>query len=268
MIFEGRTVVVAGNGMSLSRINAGRVLADDVIVRTNNFFFEPDFYLGRRVDLAFMGGDPRVAPFMFETLYRCRQDYELGHWSANNPKVCKHGKRRFKDTFIPMQYRDDEISNAVNDLRQRYQRKLMTGTHAVLMAHALGAKKIILAGMDLYSSGQRYPFIPGPHFRTLMDPGVNPDGVDAPLHSVDLDKTIFELLAKRDDVELLRSADGVILDDVIDLAPLREGPAMTTSPRQNAPTDWADRCCGYYPISLLKLLRRGSAMKRNLIRAR
>lgn len=263
MNLEGRTVVVAGNGMSLSRINAGRVLTDDVIFRTNNFFFEPDYYLGRRVDLAFMGGDPRVAPFMFETLYQCRQDYDLGLWSANNPKVREHGKRRFAGRFIPMQFRDDEIRNAVDGLVQRYQRKLMTGTHAVLMAHALGAEKIILAGMDLYSSGQRYPFIPGPHFRTLMDPSVNPDGVDEPLHAVDLDKTIFEILAKRSDVELLRSADGVVLDDVIDLAPFRDGEALTTSPRANAPTDWADRC-GIYHISTLKLLRRGSALRRKL----
>ena len=92
---SSRPVIVAGNGMSLTRIAPGRVLETDFIIRTNNFFFETHYYLGRRVDLAMMGGDPRVAPFMFETLWQCRKDYDLQGWSSFNPKVVPAGNRRF-----------------------------------------------------------------------------------------------------------------------------------------------------------------------------
>ena len=95
-----RTVVVAGNGCSVEAIPDGVLLADDFVIRTNNFFFERRFHLGRRVDLALMGGDPRVAPFMFETLYRCRADYDIRAITSVNSRVAKAGQRRFAPSSV------------------------------------------------------------------------------------------------------------------------------------------------------------------------
>ena len=80
-----RVTLVAGNGPSLATIPPGQVLASDQVVRTNNFFFEEQYYVGRRVDLAFIGGDPRVAPFVLATLAHARESYELRAWSASHP---------------------------------------------------------------------------------------------------------------------------------------------------------------------------------------
>lgn len=251
---EGRPVVVAGNGLSVTQLQPGVVLASDFIVRTNNFFFEQKHYLGRRVDLAFMGGDPRVAPFMFETLYRCGATYDLRGWSTHSNRIRRAGMHRFKSLFQQMCYGSQEIEAAVQSLITRYQRHPTTGVYAVLMAQGLGARQILLTGMDFHSGPRRYPFEPGPNYRALMGQDVNRRGVDPHLHNTDLDRALLELVGEQTGVQLLRCEDNPVLNALCDPAPQRSGPRIQVEPHA-APTDWASRR-GLYPIVLLRGLRR------------
>lgn len=265
MNLAGRTVVVAGNGRSVAEIKPGQVLSTDVIIRTNNFFFEPQYYLGRRVDLAFMGGDPRVAPFMLETLHRCRQDYELDRWSSHNPRVVRAGRRRFGHQFMPMTYRDDAMAHSVADLKARFGKHPTTGTYAVLMAHGLGATEIIMTGMDFYSGPARYPFEPGPNFRNLMGRDVSTRGMDHHLHSLDLDRALLEALVSRGDVTLKTTGPVPAIEDLCTIAAPRNGPHPERMARPHAPRDWSART-GIYPIGVLKTLRRSSSLVRRVLR--
>lgn len=262
MQLRDRTVVVAGNGASLAQIPPGAVLADDFIIRTNNFFFEQRFYLGCRVDLAFMGGDPRVAPFMFETLYRCRSDYDLRGWSSHNPRVIRAGRRRFGQSVLSMRYRDTSLETEVRQLITRHGRHPTTGVYAVLMAYGLGAETILLAGMDFYGARTRYPFSPGPHYRALMGQDLGQRGLDHHLHDLDLDHAILRLLQERGDVQLLRLGDSPLLRDVSAPAPNRDGTGLDL-PRTAPPTDWVNRA-GLYPIGALKIMRRGSSALKSI----
>jgi hypothetical protein len=262
MQLRDRTVVIAGNGASLAELPPGAIMPDDFIIRTNNFFFEPRFYLGRRVDLAFMGGDPRVAPFMFETLYRCGRDYDLKGWSSHNPRVVRAGKRRFAPTFQPMQYRDASIEKDVLQLIAQHKRHPTTGIYAALMAHGIGANKVLLVGMDFYGTQKRYPFTPGPQYRALMGQDLGQRGLDQHLHNLDLDYSILRLLQSRGEIQLLRVSDNPLLRDVSELISDRGGKGMEL-PRTNPPTDWASRA-GLYPIGMLKTLRQGSALVRKI----
>jgi hypothetical protein len=262
MELRNRPVVVAGNGSSIAQIPAGRIRADDYIIRTNNFFFEPRFFLGHRVDMAFMGGDPRVAPFMFETLHRCRHDYDLRGWSSHNPRVMRAGLRRFRPSFQPMRYRDAVIEREVGALVSRHGRHPMTGIYAALMAHGLGAEVIILAGMDFYGNSRRYPFEPGPRYRALMGQDLNERGLDGHLHDLRLDHAILRLLQSRGDVRLLHAGDNPLLSNVADPAPDRGGERLD-KPRSSTPDDWV-AWAGLYPIEALKALRKGSGVARRL----
>ena len=62
---------------------------------------------------------------------------------------------------------------------------------------------------------------------------------------------------------VMRSVETGVLESQLPLAPQREGPALRPVPRPTAPTDWAPRS-GAYPIRLLKVLRRGSSLRRKL----
>jgi hypothetical protein len=248
-----QTAVIGGNGLSLESLLPGQVLADDFIVRVNNFFFEPKLFLGNRVDLAFMGGDPRVAPFMFETLYRKGTDYDLRQWSSHNPKLHKAG-HRFATQFLPMQYSDDTLRRQVETLIIKYQHHPMTGTYGAFMAHGLGLRNIVLVGIDFYSGASRYLFEPGPHYRALMGSDLNKRAVDRNLHNPDLDLKLFELLAKQEDVRLTQASHSPALAQLLDAAPIRRGRSVVPTLRQ-APTDW-ETFAGFYPIHVLRTLRR------------
>lgn len=251
------TYVVAGNGTSLAHPPAGRILAEDLFVRTNNFFFEPQSYLGRRVDLAVMGGDPRVAPFMFETLWRCRNTYDLRAWTSHNPAVIRAGRRRFGPLYQPLRYENNVLAKQVQALIARYGCKPMTGTYAVLAAHGCGAGQgrghIILTGMDLYGTETRYTHAPGKNHSALMGQDLNRRGVDADQHNIDLDLAIFALLQEHTDGALKRTTSGSKLDEIMDMAPVRTGSSPEITPT-DPPRDWASRA-GVYPIAMLKLLR-------------
>ncbi|WP_254868554.1 hypothetical protein [Phaeobacter sp. HF9A] len=199
---------------------------------------------------------------MFETLYRCRNDYDLRGWSSHNPQVIRAGRRRFAQSFQPMRYRDKMVEQAVRQLIVRHGRHPTTGIYAVLMAHGMGAEQILLPGMDFYGTHQRYPFSPGPHYRDLMGQDLGRRGLDAHLHDLDLDHAILQMLQTRGDLQLLRLGDSPLLRDVSDPAPDRGGAGLE-QPRVDPPTDWAS-WAGPYPIRALKVLRRGSAALRGL----
>lgn len=257
-----QTALVAGNANSLAMVDQNKVCADDYIVRTNNFFFETDYHLGRRVDCAFMGGDPRVAPFMLETLYQCRNHYDLRRWSSHNPRVIRAGQRPFSGSYQPMTYRDAHIERDVVDLMTTYQRHPTTGTYAVLMVHGMGIPNIVLAGINFHSMQQRYPFELGPHYRALMGQNINQQNRDVHLHSTEMDLKILACLQMRDDVHLSSASDCVALETVMDAAPDRDGPRIAVMPHSDAPTDWR-AMAGLYPIYLLRFLRWSRARMRH-----
>ena len=279
-----RPFVVAGNGPSITEIPAGMIQPDDFIIRVNNFFFEPKFYVGDRVDLAFMAGDPRVAPFMFETLHRCRQDYDLQAWTSHNPKVVRAGQRRFGASYQPMRYRDAATEAAVAALIAQFGRHPTSGVYAVLAAHALGAKDVILVGVDFYDGPRRYPYELGPNYRALMGQDLGVRGLDGHLHDLELDLAILRYLTEEGGVRLLCAGPvPAALANLAAPAQPRGLPAPTdlnTGPNtgqnadffrgqeaqpiaRNAPSDWAS-CSGLYPIAVLKFLRWGSALFRKL----
>ena len=184
------TYVVAGNGASLAQPFEGRILGSDFMLRTNNFFFEPCSFLGPRVDLAVMGGDPRVAPFMFETLWQCRKTYDLRHWTSHNPAVVRAGKRRFAPRYKPLSFGPPALAPQVQALIAKYDRKPMTGTYALLAACGLhmaappetrGA--IILAGMDLYGTDTRYAYQSSKNQMALLGHDLNHRRLDSRLRS-------------------------------------------------------------------------------------
>ena len=250
----GPTYVVAGNGTSITHPNAGSILASDRMLRCNNFFFEPQSFLGRRVDLAVMGGDPRVAPFMFETLWRCRDTYDLRAWTSHNPAVIRAGHRRFGALFQPLRYGGDGLAEQVKALIARYGCKPMTGTYAVLAAHGQGAGTIILTGIDFYTTPKRYNYNVGKNQSALLGEDLNHRGLDQGQHNISLDLEILALVQEHTGGALRRTTSGSRLDAVMDLAENRPGPGPDIA-LTKPPTDWASHA-GLYPIAALKLLRR------------
>ena len=248
-----QTYVVAGNGTSLSHVGESLILASDKIVRTNNFFFEPQTYLGSRVDLVVMGGDPRVAPFMVETLWRCRSTYDVRAWTSRHPKIIRAGNRRFASNFVPFPEIAIELEQRVKKLVEQYGCKPMTGTNAVLAAWGLGARRIILTGYDFYQSGKRNTYDVGPHQSALLGADLNNREIDTQQHNINLDLAIFQTIQQFGACTLLRASSGTALDAEMDLATKRSGPEPIIR-KTVPPKDWAPHA-GLYPLAALKMMR-------------
>ena len=119
--------VVAGNGPSLAAIAPGRVLAQDAILRTNSFFLETAYHLGTRVDLAMISGDPRVAPFLVETLSGLAGQYRLESWTSNDPRVIRIAARRLTAPQVPLAFADADTTAEVARLCDHYRAQPTAG---------------------------------------------------------------------------------------------------------------------------------------------
>jgi len=261
----GGTVVVAGSGESLSRIAPGRVLAADSVVRVNNFVFERQRYLGSRVDLAYVAGDPRLAPFVFEAMARARDQYEIRAWAGLTEPVRRAGRARLGRHGVPERdtgLRDAEARVLLARLEAEHQASPTAGVRAALWAWEAGAATILLAGIDLYAGPVRYAYEPGPRQRALLGADLGRRGYDQGLHDPELDRRVLAWLAARPGLNLWRSADVPALNGLLDLAPARPGPAMPVLDKRPI-TDWPARA-GLYPIQLLRLLRWTRRLQRRL----
>lgn len=256
------THVVAGNGPSLADIQPGRVLADDFIIRTNSFFAEPQLYVGNRVDMAVIGGDPRVAPFVFETIKKVASDYTVKAWTAPQPKVTRIGQRRLTLPYRPFRYATPPLADAVQSLCFRYAAQPTAGVVALYLAHARGAERIVVTGLDLYSGPSRYCHTPGPRMTSLMGADFGTRGYDRRLHNPDLDCRLIELLQAQPGLTIQRAGPSPALEPMMDLAPERPGSRPTTGPKHTQ-TDWV-AWAGIYPIWWLRFLRRSRAAQRSM----
>lgn len=262
---SGAITVVAGNGPSLARIAPGAVLAQDRIVRTNNFFFEPCFYLGNRVDLALIAGDPRVAPFALRTLADVGDQYHITAWGSPDPRVRRAGRRI--RALPPAQELSDlaqacpGLARVLQDQMTRYQARPTTGIRALIESYAQGARHIVLAGLDLYAphpeGPARYAYDPGPHQRALLGADLGHRGYDRHLHHPDLDRALIAWLVEQEECRMWQAGDAPALTGLVDAAPLRNGPPPN-APEKRPVLDWTARS-GWYPIAALKLLRRARA---------
>jgi hypothetical protein len=261
---RGGVTVVAGNGPSLAAIAPGRVLARDAILRTNSFFLEPRHYLGTRVDLAVLSGDPRVLPFVAETLRDQMRVYDLKAVVPKGDKAKAAAQRRISAPQVPLALADAATADELARLCAAYRAEPTAGVLTLLLAHALGARDILIAGIDLYAGGgARYAFDPGPNMRRLMGQDFGRRGVDADQHHPDLDRRMIAWLAARPGMRIARAADPSPLSDLLPLAPARDG-APPDAPAKAPVSDWAGMAGGWYPAWALVALRRGRALQRRV----
>jgi hypothetical protein len=94
----------------------------------------------------------------------------------------------------------------------------------------------------------------GPHQRALMEPVINPQGLDADQHDRDLDFSVLKLLLARGDVTINCATNQIAWGDLLPSAKPRPGVSLIALPKDSEPTDWASNV-GLYPIHMLRFFR-------------
>lgn len=269
MMWDGQTAVVAGNGPSLAHLLPGSILKSDKIIRINNFFFEPKCFLGSRVDLAFLGGDPRVSRFMVKALKHSLTTYDVQSWCAQDSRVARNARRRLpKVTEILWGIQDTELRKVLIDLSRKYQRHPFTGTYSIVFAAASGARSIQLAGMDMYTGDSRYNYQPGFRQSLLLGKDLARRGPDLRLHNPDLDRELIVLLAeigqRRGTFELTSADRSSALSDLLDYSQSRSGEQIQSDGTRNTIDDWP-HWSGVTSIRMLDVARRVAAITKRTL---
>lgn len=158
-----RPILIAGNGPSLAKIDYSRYPKDPLIVRINNFFFEPEYYIGNHVDclLCVSHNFTRHLSYYY-TLQKIIKKEE--YIFADEACICT--------PYEVLSFADKDANYPIIDINEiyhsnRYTNALFsghtlsyyaeisyptTGTLALMMAVLLGFTDIYLAGFDLYNN--------------------------------------------------------------------------------------------------------------------
>ncbi|THV10569.1 alpha-2,3-sialyltransferase [Rhizobium rhizophilum] len=252
----GERFIVAGNGPTMVDLDRAQFNIEDTIIRVNSFFFEPEYFIGRRVDILQIGGDRWIFPFFAKTLGKVLAAglYDVRHWSCHQPDVAQGARCQVGRNEVALCYKDSHTRDYVVGRCLHYGRLPTTGVYALLNAHALGAKYITIAGMDFYAADRRYMYELGPRNERLLH-GSAKIGYNGNFHDQRLDLDIVRYLADKQELTLYRTNSATSALEFLDLAPDHHNVSHPPCVKPVKITDFESRV-GVYPIALMQILRR------------
>jgi alpha-2,3 sialyltransferase len=162
----GKSVLIAGNGPSLAAIDYSRLPRDIEVWRTNQFYKECKYYVGKNIDKYFCGDALNSVIYgYFFTIWQAARRGEYNPLNAGEfyCSFSKGPREPFTD-FIACLYSFAERHNLTELLEFKYQCDLpprtspQTGTFMIAFAAVLGYSNIYLAGIDVDYTKSAYAF--------------------------------------------------------------------------------------------------------------
>lgn len=159
------SALIVGNGHSSVNPYASRLVKDSDVFRLNKFFLEPSPIFGRKVEVAFFGGEPFLI-YLYDYLIS-KGIYSISH--------CIYRELSHKRFFIPPTTNKMRALGEFSKMLELSpvdgfkgstcldcprKSKVTSGVFLIHIAMALGYKKISIVGIDFYSDNLRpYPVI-------------------------------------------------------------------------------------------------------------
>ncbi|MDO5055388.1 MAG: alpha-2,3-sialyltransferase [Pasteurella oralis] len=168
---ECKSVVVAGNGASLTQVDYSLLPVNYDVFRCNQFYFEDHYFLGKKIKAAFF--TPGVLLEQYYTLYHLRKNNEYSVdkiilSSFNHPTVDLSKSENIKKLFIDVINGYEEYLSKLSDFdiylryKELYEsQRITSGIYMCAVAIAMGYTDIYLTGIDFYESNSKsYAFEP------------------------------------------------------------------------------------------------------------
>lgn len=159
-------VLIAGNGPSLANIDYRRLPGKIDIFRSNQFYFEEKYFLGREVTATFLNPDVIKEQFFTLKMLEERGEYKIGDiyciFSTSKSEYQKGSDirddfPRIKSTYDYVkkfpQFCEIERFQAIY-----YKENFTSAIWMIFTALSLGYKEIYLAGIDFYEGDTVYAF--------------------------------------------------------------------------------------------------------------
>lgn len=245
------SIVIAGSGHSLLKIDYSRLPKEFHTFRVNNFYFEDKYYLGKHVDYYLCGVALLEQQFYNIQALKIRNEYTINSFFVHNHhNLFEEGK--YKDSFPTVRV-CNTFKNSIPEIYELiqfhefyYKKSIMAGTIAILTAIGLGYKEIYLTGIDLYNtqSSSAYPFPLGETFidiRFRNSQFKNKEEMyqlDTRAHDINIDKQILCHIKDKTHVQLYSLSDSPI-NTYIPLAPIMRDTSYIAEAKANTSlNDW------------------------------
>ncbi|MGX2982520.1 alpha-2,3-sialyltransferase [Helicobacter sp. 23-1045] len=177
------------------------LLTNFAIFRCNQFYFERKYYLGKRVDFAFVVPNYLLENHFTHSVLKFRGEYEIGRTIATTIGFKSPDRFYCDHSHIFPYIKSGEAYLAkleafyhfmkFNELH--YNARPTSGIYMCAVAVALGFREIYIAGIDLYQSSATYAFECKTPNVLKKDPNFGPVG---DMHSLEIDLEALEFLAK------------------------------------------------------------------------
>ncbi|ANV98117.1 hypothetical protein BBW65_04570 [Helicobacter enhydrae] len=234
-----KPIIIAGNGPSLAQIDYMRLPKDFDVFRCNQFYFEPKYFLGKRIKGVFF--NPFVLKEQFFTLHHLKQRQEyivedvycnitMGLWDREI-----NGKPRDLESWLRYDYPSVKNTypylekmqefNALHKFYALYYEKRFTSAIVMLVvALAQGYKEIYLTGIDFYQDGgTSYAFeVEGKKNINSKLPFFDQKDFKDPAHTQNVDAEALKLALQMPEVKIYNLSPTSPLTEFVPLAPLNE----------------------------------------------
>lgn len=247
-----KPIVIAGNGPSLAQIDYSLLPQDYDVFRCNQFYFEDQYFLGKKIKGVFF--NPFILKEQFFTLHHLKErgEYEvedvycnitMGIWDRqtwdgkpkNLQEWLKYDFPSVKNTYPFL-----EQMNQFNALHKfyalYYEKRFTTGILMMIVALAQGYKEIYLTGIDFYESGGlSYAF--NIEDKTQLQekmPTFSQGGFKDEVHEKNVDIEAIKLTLQIPDVKIYSLNPSSTMSSIIPLAPKQN----TQNQPQNKPENY------------------------------
>ncbi|RDU71417.1 alpha-2,3-sialyltransferase [Helicobacter brantae] len=234
-----KPIIIAGNGPSLAQIDYSRLPKDFDVFRCNQFYFEPQYFLGKKIKGVFF--NPFVLKEQFFTLHHLKErgEYEVEdvycnitmglwdrQWSNGKPKNLEQ-ELRYDFPSVKNTYPFLEQMSEFNALHKfyalYYEKRFTAGIIMLIVALAQGYKEIYLTGIDFYEAGGlSYAFDMGgkSNLAEKMPTFTQEDFRDE-VHEKNVDIEALKLALSLQDIKLYSLAPQSTMSEIVPLAPIQ-----------------------------------------------
>ncbi|EAI4335337.1 alpha-2,3 sialyltransferase [Campylobacter jejuni] len=260
-----KKAIIAGNGPSLLSIDYSRLPKNYDLFRTNQFYFEDKYYLGKKVNFAF--SNPGVFIEQYYTLNNLiyNNEYQIDNILCATFNLDHMVEKQFIDKFndyFPkatlaykylQQLQDFHVFIKFNEIYK--DRRITSGVYMCAVAIALGYKELYLTGVDFYDNTlKEYAFKHKQKNIIKLAPAFNNTNSKYNKHSKEMDLEALEFLQNKYNAKLYTLNPKSVLSQYIDLAPYCDNAFLLENKPNNYTKDiLIPKYCAYHYLKIAGL---------------
>ncbi|MCR6591459.1 alpha-2,3 sialyltransferase [Campylobacter insulaenigrae] len=256
-----KIALIAGNGPSIKNIDYSRLPREYDVFRTNQFYFEDKYYLGKEIKFAF--ANPGLFLEQYFTLNNLiyKNEYHISNILCAtfnlDHMVDQNLLNKAKDYFPNSEFGYEYLKKLkkfhtfikFNEIYNN--RRITSGIYMCAVAVAMGYDEIYLTGIDFYDSSlDEYAFNHKKINLSNLAPAFNDFNSKYNRHSKEMDIEALYFLQNEYNIKLYSLNCGSILSQYIDVAPICGNSFTPLDKNKNYINDILipDKCAYHYAI--------------------